>query len=237
MATQKQLEAFERQRITKLAREHKLINGIDHKICNKHHIYYPEESPWLPSTTEYFYHNNKNKSDFLYPYCKQCGIQSSLIWIEENPERRQINQETYLNGHAFKLHRDINRIQMSEWLKQWRKDNPEKLKGYNADKNQHKHHTIKKKELQMLYEYCEGKCMYCGMTEEYHKYLYNQRLHKDHGYNNGSNGIENCILACKSCNTSKHKEDWDKWYTPDNIVYSEDNYNKIVAWLDGFKNP
>jgi 5-methylcytosine-specific restriction endonuclease McrA len=77
--------------------------------------------------------------------------------------------------------------------------------------------------------------MYCGMTEVEAKQKFNERLHRDHAYNNGSNEIDNCILACKSCNCTKHKRDWDEWYTSELEFYSEERKNKIEQWLNKFR--
>lgn len=95
MSEAKRKETIERIKKEKFEREHKLIDGINHKLCNKHHIYFPDESPWMPATEECFYHNDKNKTDHLYPYCKRCGITEATQWKRDNPKKRKINAKRY----------------------------------------------------------------------------------------------------------------------------------------------
>lgn len=99
----------------------------------------------------------------------------------------------------------------------------------------HKQHKISKQELAILYNYANNSCMYCGISEAKAKELYRQKLHKDHAVNEGSNKIDNCILACKSCNSSKHKMNWDEWYIPENPIYNIERYNKIRNWLNNWE--
>jgi predicted DNA-binding protein YlxM (UPF0122 family) len=112
------------------------------------------------------------------------------------------------------------------------KNNPEKQKQYMEN---HRQHDISTKEWNDTLNVLGHECIYCNISEEDAKKKYGQKLHKDHAYNNGSNGIDNCILACKSCNCTKHTKDWDEWFTPENPIYDEVNYNRIKAWLDSFK--
>ena len=122
---------------------------------------------------------------------------------------------------------------MKEYNKEWRRLNKDKIKQYNLERS-HKSHDITNEELLELYDYADHSCMYCGRSENEALEIYNQKLHKDHAYNEGSNGIDNCILACKGCNCRKHTKDWDEWYTEDNPLYDETRFWKITKWLEGF---
>lgn len=96
----------------------------------------------------------------------------------------------------------------------------------------HKTHNITETEWNVCKRYFNYECAYCGMTEEEHKLLYNEQLHKEHVINNGSNKLDNCIPACKSCNSSKHYYDIDEWYNTNNPIYNRRRYNKIKQWMD-----
>ena len=48
-------------------------NGELEKHCNKHHIYFTDESPWISCTEEYFYKNSTNTKDGLNGLCKKCS--------------------------------------------------------------------------------------------------------------------------------------------------------------------
>lgn len=108
------------------------------------------------------------------------------------------------------------------------------MKQYRLNREMHKRHDISKDELSELFEYANYSCMYCGISEEESLKVFGEKLHKDHAYNDGSNGIDNCILACKSCNSTKHKKDWNEWYTPENEKFNPILFNKIIKWLNKF---
>lgn len=114
MASTKQIEVAERHRKEKLAREHKLINGIDHKFCSKHHIYFPEEDAWFPSTLEFFYNNNKNKSDYLSPYCKRCASDKASINYLKNRERSDLAHKKYEGSKKHKAWSKRNRLKFKD---------------------------------------------------------------------------------------------------------------------------
>jgi hypothetical protein len=77
----------------KWSKEHKIINGQGYKICNCHNEYFPDESPWLPATTEYYYKNDKNSLDGLYSRCKECEKKKSMDWKRNNPFQRKQNDK------------------------------------------------------------------------------------------------------------------------------------------------
>jgi len=116
-------------------------------------------------------------------------------------------------------------------MKQWANNNRDKIHEYAERHTKNKSHNISKEELQELYTYCESSCMYCGISEREAISLYGQKLHKDHAYNDGSGGIENCVLACKQCNSSKRDLDWDDWFQPPNLKFDTERFNKIKSWL------
>lgn len=211
---------------------HREVNDVLEKKCNIHDIYTPDENPWLPCTDEYFY-KTKNKTDCLSPWCKQCTIKKSGKWQNENKE------QAYENIYRFKktpkwheYNYNYGQGRKGE-IKQYKKEHPEKTKQYNKNHSRKKH-DISKEELDDLYTYTKFSCMYCGITEEESLKTYKQHLHKDHAYNDGSNGIENCVLACKRCNSLKHTKDWDEWFIPTNKLFNQDRYDKIKNWLNLF---
>ncbi|RNB59425.1 hypothetical protein EDM57_04595 [Brevibacillus gelatini] len=221
------------RKLKKYKETHKSLNGIDYKLCNKC-------GDWFPSTDEYFYRNKSNSIDGLHPSCKQCAIIKSIIRQNENPEAiKAYAKENYRNKVQYykdKFNRWVNNNpeRIKQLTKDWRQNNREKLKEYRIERELHKKHDISDEELNELYAYCNSSCMYCGITEEESVEKYGHKLHKDHAINDGSNGIENCILACKSCNSSKRNKDWDVWFTTENPKYTQERFVKIKEWLDKF---
>lgn len=199
------------------------------KICNES----------FAATIEYFY-KNKSSKDGLNPYCKQCTINKSKKYQKDNPEwsveyskKAYQRKEQYFKDKAIRWSRE-NEERAKGLQKEWRQNNPEKLKEYREERLFHKKHEISDDELNELYQYANHCCMYCGINETESLQLYNQKLHKDHAYNDGSNGIDNCILACKSCNSSKRDKDWIEWFTSDNPKYTDERYIMISEWLSKF---
>jgi 5-methylcytosine-specific restriction endonuclease McrA len=162
-------------------------------------------------------------------------LRSDLKIALDNPEKYKKSRHKYNKSEKSRKHFYEFGKQYREdgRRKEWEQNNKDKLKQYGLN-HIHKTHDITDDEINQLYEYCNASCMYCGMAEEEHKEIYGQKLHKDHAYNEGSNGIDNCILACKSCNSSKRDNDWDVWYTLDNPKYTEERYIKINQWLEKF---
>jgi hypothetical protein len=148
MASEKQLINVEIQKAKKLEREHKIINGIDHKLCNKHHEFFPEESPWIIATQDNFYYSKCNKSDFLHPSCKKCGVKSSQKNRADNLELRLEYDKNYYHDrkeerlfNSKKWQRD-NQERWDKYEKEYRQNNPEKCRLYGI---QHQTHTVSNK--------------------------------------------------------------------------------------------
>jgi hypothetical protein len=193
----------------------------------------------FPLNNEYFY-KNKSSSDGFNPYCKECTKKRSRKWAVNNQQQKKESQAEWYQDNRMRLldkqktldtkNKDVKKT----YLSNWQKENKDRVREYQIERNIHKTHNISDEELNELYEYANDSCMYCGLTEQESLELYNQRLHKDHAYNNGSDRIDNCVLACKSCNGSKRTKDWDEWYIQDNPKYTYDRYLKIEEWLNKF---
>jgi hypothetical protein len=199
------------------------LNSKVCKICNKNE----------PSNE--FYKNKANK-DGLHSYCKKCVIEKSRINNQKNPEKhRESRRKAESTEHGKSVKRKMNeKIRKEGKYRKWQSENRNKIKEYNEKWKFHKSHDISNEELDMIYEYTNNSCMYCGMTEADSIQEFNQKLHKDHAYNNGSDGIDNCVLACKSCNSSKHDKDWIEWFTTKDF-YTEERFVMILDWLNMWK--
>ena len=119
-------------------------------------------------------------------------------------------------------------------VKEWIKNNPDKLKGYVAN---HQSHNITKKEWEYCKQYFNYECAYCGLplSEHYRKYK-GERIksdfHKEHVDHNGTNDLSNCIPSCTSCNSQKWKFELDTFYNESNGNYTQERYDKIKQWLN-----
>ena len=233
MANEKRLATIERKRKEKFKREHKLINGIDHKICNKHHIYFPEESPWIIATEEYFYHNDKNKTDYLHPECKRCGILKADQWIKDNPEKFKEAYKRYMKTDSWKAYKKQNFIRSKNKMREWRQKHPEKCRGYVL---LHRNHDITEAEWRKCLEQFDYKCAYCGLTEKEHLEMYNQVLHREHADSGGANDLSNAIPSCGSCNYRKWIFPMEEWFREQDY-FTEERLWYIYWWTtEGYKD-
>jgi len=238
------LEVAERKRKEKLEREHKIINEIDHKICNKHHIHFPEEDPWFPATLEYFYYSECNNTDHLHPSCKKCGVKSSQKRSQEKHEELLPYWREYYFLH--KSHkRDINRAWCqdvdngrTEYMAEYRETDAFKTSTKKSQefRKLHKSHYITNQEWLNCKQYFENRCAYCGLLLEDHYRIYRGKsqktdFHKEHYINDGSNDLSNCLPSCGDCNNLKKKIDFEEWYIPDSPVFSQERLTKINKWL------
>lgn len=115
-------------------------------------------------------------------------------------------------------------------MKKWQKENPDRLRQYNK-KRQNKNHKISLWEWIACKEYFNYTCAYCGVHEVEHYNKHKQQFHKEHFEHDGLDDLSNCLPSCKDCNSSKWEFDFTDWYIPDNPVYSQERYDKIIKWL------
>lgn len=212
---------------------HKEIDGIIFKKCAYHEIYFNEEI-WLPCTDEYFYKNKSSKLDGLYPECKKCSSKKALKWENDNRERKRENcrNGSYTPG-VRKYHKmNSQRQRDSGYMKEWEKNNKDKLQSYRIKRKLHKTHEITSQEWESCKNYFNYKCAYCGLTLEEHKQIFHQDLHKEHVDGDGANDLSNCISACKTCNSSKNTADIKDWYNCNNPIFNQERLNKVYAWIN-----
>lgn len=238
MATKKQLEAFERKRQEKLEKEHKLIDGVDYKICNSHNINYPDEDPWFPSTTEYFYSNDKNKTDHLYPECKRCTVVRSNFWAINNPEQERLNRLRKRKTPIALEYKKKARLKArkSGYKREYDRRPEVKARKYS---NRHRNHEISEKEWLYCKNYFKDDdgdwcCAYCGKKIQDHWVTYKGvkvlgDFHKEHKDDDGANDLRNCIPSCESCNSRKWRFPMEEWYREQEF-FTEERYNKIIKW-------
>jgi hypothetical protein len=189
-----------------------------------------------------FYRQDKMKNDgnlwvYYNPQCKECVKLKSLKrhhdhkeeynnrskqWYAKNKEQVLAEKKIYILD---------KKDQYSDVQKEWRLNNKDKTKEYN-EKYKRKQFKLKTKEWKACKEYFNYCCAYCGIRETEAKKIQGKNLNKEHAYNEGNNDLSNCLPSCTRCNSSKHKNDFMDWYTPENSVYSEDRLKLIERWLE-----
>jgi hypothetical protein len=215
---------------------HKVIDEILYKKCATHEEIFKEEK-WFPCTNEYFYKNDKNKSDGISPTCKECEKKRARKWAIENPEKkRESVRKNRKAPETRAYHRKKGKRQRDTgWRAEWEKKNKDKLYEYSQNRK-HKKHDITNLEWEACKKYFDYKCAYCGLPLSEHYRTYAKKLqkidfHKDHADNKGKNDITNCIPSCGTCNDSKWKFTLDEWYNKNNINFTQERLDKIIKWL------
>jgi hypothetical protein len=214
-------------------------NGEIIKLCNKHHIYFPDEDPWFPCNEKYYYKNSSNHIDGFHTWCKKCAIVKQSNAQKENPEVCREKCRIAYKNNQFGV-KDIIRASTKT-----RRDNGKQYtylkvtgKGAEYEKNrQHKNHIITEKEWNDCKEYFNNECAYCGLSIKEHYGTYRgitklRDFHKEHQIHDGANDLSNCIPSCKTCNSYKWKFGFDEWYNEQNPKFSIERYNKIMQWIN-----
>jgi hypothetical protein len=232
---EKELRKKNRQK-EKYEKEHKIINGIDHKICNICSIY-------KPSNLDNFYKNVSNHRDGLNSRCKECEIKRAskkhfdnheeeckkkLEWHKKNPERHKYLIEKF---------RKNNKEHIQEYGINYRQTEVGKSKyKIYGENHRNKEHRITDLEWEACKKYFNYRCAYCGLPIEEHyvprrKKLIWMDFHREHVIHTGRKDLKNCIPSCNSCNSSKKKQSLNNWYNFKNLNYTYERYHKIFMWL------
>jgi hypothetical protein len=225
---------------------HKVLNGIEQKRCK-------DCKAWFVMNKDNFREQSSRKDGFC-DRCNTCQakynheyymktrdkqISSSKKWRLEHPEkveeywRRQNNNgdidRILYKRHLAKLSREKGCV------KRWCQENPDRVKFY-FEKRQHKNHKLNKSEWINCKKYFDNKCAYCGLSLSEHYFTRNGvtklgDFHKEHVDHEGQDDLSNCVSSCGSCNNKKWKFPLEMWYNKQNIIYSQERYDKIIQWI------
>lgn len=188
---------------------------------------------------EFYFQIMHTKTKGEYPLyrlsCKECVKRSTKKWIEDNQQR----YETLIKERDSKnvaYHRELSRQRRlnGKYLK-WSRENRDKTRKNSRYRALHKTHNISKTEWELCKVYFNNSCAYCGLPADQHIGSYRgvekvHDLHKEHVNHLGSNDLNNCIPACKTCNCSKHTSSFEEWYLKQDF-YSKEKYDKIIKWI------
>jgi 5-methylcytosine-specific restriction endonuclease McrA len=197
--------------------------------------------------TKEFYSQTKINSkglEYIYyhPYCKPCTINRSEKWQMENQEQyHELKREYSREVRKTKERKEYEgarskRNRENGMYRDWLRRNTHKTKEYTIKRKMHKKHIITENEWKQCLIFFDHSCAYCGIHIDEAKEKYKNTLHKDHFDNEGSNKIDNCVPACRSCNSSKGNKTFEEWYIEqDRIFYSDERKIKIYKWLQLIK--
>lgn len=206
---------------------HQIMEGIEHKLCR--HC-----EDWFPMNDDYFY--KKKASDGFDTYCKECVKKKTNKWRQDNYYhwRKTVAKLESKPKIRLKKRKDSKIQRENGYLKQWIKDNPEKVKEYQQ---KHRKHDINSNEWRACKEYFNNSCAYCGIQIDNHYITINGKrtksdLHKEHVNHEGENDLSNCVPACRSCNSQKWTFSLEDWYNESYENFDQDKLNKIHKWIN-----
>ena len=179
------------------------------------------------------FYKHSSSSDGLYPYCKECQKKKSTKYQKDNPDKVKKYQKKDNEKRKEYIAVYGRLYRKNGGQTKWQRNNEDKIKEYRK-KRKNKNHDISIVEWNECLEFFKHKCAYCGMSESEAKVKYNNRLHKEHVDHAGSNKIDNCVPACKSCNSSKGSRIFDVWYNENNDAFTQERYSRIAEWLGKF---
>jgi len=204
---------------------------------------------WFAENIDNFYMCNKKKPEMGFvAQCKTCCVKMNADRqyrkyhdgnLKEYYDKMYVEKRddllNYQNGY-YRNH-EKRRVAIKQYGKKYRNVNREEANQYNRFRHMHHTHDITNKEWESCKKYFNHRCAYCGLAIENH-YIeikgetFLGDFHKDHVDHLGSNGLENCIPACKSCNCSKHTDTLDEWYNENNPNFTQERYDRIEQWMN-----
>lgn len=180
----------------------------------------------------------KDSDEWIYynPECKECTKKRTYKWRENNPEVYKVHYDkrNRTTEQRKRVYLHSKRRSETKEHRKWQRQNKDRIKIYIINR-QNKIHEFSAEEWESCKKFFDHSCAYCGMSEELHKEVHKQQLHKEHVEHNGSNGIDNCVPACRPCNSSKRTYSLNEWYLKQDF-FDTNKLNKICEWLETHKN-
>ena len=193
------------------------------KVCTKCHV--------EKSISEFC--NQSDSADGLRRWCKACDKDYRAANRERRAalnqkyqrldSRRKYRRNRYLKNRVahlakMKLWRSQNKERMAWLVREWRRNNPERVKAQrhrqsqaarNANENARRARkrgaggVYTSKDVARIFELQRGKCPVCRVTLD-------SKFHRDHIVplaRGGTNHPDNIQLLCAHCNQTKHARD------------------------------
>ena len=164
----------------------------------------------LSATTEFFY-RAKTGGNGLQAECKQCNKERQRRWLEAHPDyhRDWKRRNSEKSRKWCRRWRENNPEKMREACRRWERAHPEERKAINRNREARilgNGGTHTAEDIHAQHERQLGRCFYCETALD--------KYHVDHVMPlalGGSNGPENLVIACPTCNIrkkDKHPMEW-----------------------------
>lgn len=188
--------------------------------------------------TQQKYSKVRGNWTYYNPECKECTKNKATMWRKDEKNRDSFLASQKKRNKRFtkEMRENGKRRRLNGDHKRWQILNKDKVKLYNFYRIANKTHDITDAEWQLCKEFFNNSCAYCGISEKEAKRITNNCLHREHVDHQGSNGIENCVPACKTCNSRKWTFALSEWYTKENEIYDTRREEKIREWMNNMNN-
>lgn len=168
--------------------------------------------------------------------CKECNKKRNTDWNKENPERRKEIMRKFDASEERKILQNKHKEKRYAGNRNWKKNNPEYMKNYmqaRRNKMLELPYDFTIEDWEYAKEYFNCSCAYCGDKEND-----NIKLEQDHfiAMSKGGGYTKfNIIPACRTCNSSKHNNDFLEWYEKQ-LFYNESNVETILNYFEGLED-
>ena len=150
----------------------------------------------------------KDNSAIYYNANKEKIVKKAIDWNKANPEKaRQKYKDYYYSEYGG----------LQERIRKHRRRVSKLKDGHTVEFNH--------EELRKVFTYFSCECAYCGSKNNI---TIDHYIALDKG---GSHSVDNIVLACSFCNTSKKNRDVVTWYFK-RKYFCQNRWNKIQAYIN-----
>ena len=181
------------------------MSTVPLKVCTK----CGESKPETPE----FFNRDKSRKSGLRPDCKVCSSVCIKAWHDANREKEATRKKAWRTANPerclayAKAWRQRNPEKVAAYCKTWQSANPEQRAATSRNRRARKRaakgtHTAE--DVARQFNAQKGKCWWCGVKL---KKSGKNKFHADHRIalvKGGSNGPENLVCTCPTCNLSKN---------------------------------
>ena len=171
------------------------------------------------------FYKQKHGKYVVRALCKSCNAKKAAEYFKLNKNKlyqqaKEYKLKTNYWANWWIRNRDRLKNKHAEYNKEWASKNQDKIRYYSRVRRQKKHlvgdkeHVSKELESKVKIKF-NNKCFKCGDTGT------KSELELDHFYplSKGHKLTEeNCVLLCKSCNSSKHNKLPEKFFSEEELI-------------------
>lgn len=177
----------------------------------------------------------RGKTDVRIPqWCDDCHAVQKKITNSRASHPDKVKRKSEYDKVYYQKNREKRLKYRSEWKKTEHGQQVcsvlEAKRRHNKEKTLH-HYSVH--DWRESLDYFNHECAYCGIPEQKHKELYNQRLHQDHIIPvklGGGYVKENIIPCCRNCNSSKKDKELEDFYERSE-KFNLEKYLKVIDYI------